>query len=337
MAMSMRARSSSRPRPAVAVAVAVVVALWAAVDVVLPAQSAQQLYLTVLDGDGQPVVNLRPQEVSVLENGVRCEVLYLARPSGLADVSILVDTSEAVVPATTHVRRALAELVDALDGYARMSLMTFGDIPVRVVPPTTRLGVLQDAVERLFPTVGAISRFQDALIETVRDIRNRQPSRPALVIVTSDQVAGAFAIESPNTSARPVEQVIGVLQAIGAPVHIVALRSSASFSVVGRGVFDRASAFSGTADNNMRNSIMARETRDWLTALETASRRTGGRLVNTYASAGLAKPLLEIANEVAGQYVLTYARAPLPLDTETIDIRIGVAREDVTVRATPVI
>ena len=215
--------------------------------------------------------------------------------------------------------------------------MTFGDIPVRVVPPTTRHAVMREAVDRVFPTAGAISRFQDALIETVRDIRNRQPSRPALVIITSDQVAGAFATESPNTSARPVDQVIEVLQAIGAPVHIVALRSSASFSVVGRGVFDRASAFSGTADNNMRNSIMARETRDWLTALETASKRTGGRLVNTYASAGLAKPLLEIASEVAGQYVLTYSRAALPLDTETIDIRIGIAREDITVRVTPVI
>ena len=335
MAMSMRAHRSSRLRPFAAVAAAAL--LWSAVDAVLPAQSAQQLYLTVLDDDGRPVVNLRAHEVSVAENGVPCEVLYLARPRGPADVSILVDTSEAVVPSTTHVRRALAEFVDALDGYARMSLMTFGDLPVRVVPPTTRLRAIREAVDRVFPAVGAIPRFQDALIETVRDIRNRQPNRPALVIITSDQVAGAFATESPNTSARPVGQVIEVLQAIGAPVHIVALRSAASFSVAGRGVFDRASAFSGTADNNMRNSIMARETRDWLMALETASRRTGGRLVNTYASAGLAKPLLEIANEIAGQYVLTYSRAALPLDTETLEIRIGIAREDVTVRVTPVI
>ena len=335
MAMSTRSLRSSRLRPLVAAAA--VLALWMPVDAVLPAQSAQQLYLTVLDDDGNPVVDLRPYEISVAENGVRREVLYLARPSGPADVSILVDTSEAVVPSTTHVRRALGEFVVALDGYARMSLMTFGDLPVRVVPPTTRLSVMQEAVDRVFPAVGAIPRFQDALIQTVRDIQNRQPSRPTLVIITSDQVPGAFATESPNTSARPVQQVVGVLQAIGAPVHIVALRSSASFDIVGRGVFDRASAFSGTADNNMRNSIMARETRDWLMALETASQSTGGRLVNTYASAGLATPLLEIANEIAGQYILTYSRPELPLDTDTIDIQIGIAREDVTVRVTPVV
>ena len=335
MAMFTRSLRSSRLRPFVAVGA--LVALWGAVDAVLSAQSAQQLYLTVLDDDGDPIVDLRPHEISVAENGVRCEVLYLARPTGPADVSILVDTSEAVVPSTTHVRRALTEFVNALDGYARMSLMTFGDLPVRVVPPTTRISVMREAVDRVFPSVGTIPRFQDALIQTVRDIQNRQPNRPTLVIITSDQVAGAFATESPNTSSRPVEQVIGVLQAIGAPVHIVALRSSASFDIVGRGVFDRESAFSGTADNNMRNSIMARETRDWLMALETASNRTGGRLVNTYASAGLATPLIEIANEIAGQYVLTYSRAALPLDTETLEIQIGIAREDVTVRVTPVI
>lgn len=335
MAMSTRSLRSSRLRPFVAAAA--VAALWPVLGAILPAQSAQQLYLTVLDDDGLPVVDLRAHEVSVAENGVLCEILYLARPRGLADVSILVDTSEAVVPATTHVRRALRAFVDALDGYARMSLMTFGDLPVRVVPPTTRLSAMQEAVERLFPSVGTIPRFQDALIQTVGDIQNRLPSRPALVIITSDQVPGAFAVESPNTSARPVEQVIGVLQAIGAPVHIVALRSAASFDIVGRGVFDRAAAFSGTADNNMRNSIMARETRDWLAALETASQRTGGRLVNSYASAGLATPLLEIANEIAGQYVLTYSRAALPLDTDTLEIQIGIAREDVTVRVTPVI
>ena len=227
---------SSRPRPFAAVAALGV--LWSVLGAILPAQSAQQLYLTVLDDDGQPVVDLRAHEISVAENGVPCEILYLARPRGLADVSILVDTSAAVVPATTHVRRALREFVDALDGYARMSLMTFGDLPVRVVPPTTRLGAMQEAVERLFPAVGTIPRFQDALIQAVGDIRNRQPSRPVLVIITSDQVPGAFAVESPNTSARPVGRVIEVLQAIGAPVHIVALRSSASFSIVGRGVFE---------------------------------------------------------------------------------------------------
>ena len=302
----------------------------------LDAQSSQQLYLTVLDQDGQPVTDLRPYEVNVMENGVRREVLYLARPGGPADISLLVDTSGAVVPATTHVRNALSAFVDTLNGHARMSLVTFGDLPVRVVAPTTDMTRLQEAIDGLFPTEDAISRFQDALVNAAIDVSQRQPSRPAIVILASDQPAGAFAEVSPNTSTRPVDQVIGALQSIGAPVHIIALRSRESFDVVGRGVFDRQSAFSGRVDNNIRNSIMARETRDWLEVFETVSQRTGGRLSNLYASAGLDKPLVELANEILGQYIITYSRPAGDLATETLEIGVGIAREDVTVRVTPV-
>ncbi len=317
---------------AAAIGVAV---LWVGTAAVT-AQSSQQLYLTVLDEDGQPVTNLRPNEVSVMENGVRREVLYLARPSGPADISLLVDTSEALVPATTHLRNALATFVDALTGHARMSLVTFGDLPVQVVAPTTDLTRMQEAIDGLFPTNGAISRFQDALVNAAIDVSQRQPSRPTIVIVASDQPAGAFAEVSPNNSTRPVDHVIGALQSVGASVHIMALRSSASFDVVGRGVFDRQGAFSGRIDNNIRNSIMARETRDWLEVFETVSSLTGGRLMNLYASAGLGKPLIELANEILGQYIITYARPAEDIATDSMEIGIGIAREDVTVRVTPV-
>lgn len=300
------------------------------------AQSSQQMYLTVLDSDGLPVTDLRPYEVSITENGVRREVLYLARPGGPADVSLLVDTSGAVVPATTHVRNALSAFVDALNGHARMSLTTFGDLPVRVVAPTTDMTRMQDAIDGLFPTEDAISRFQDALVNAAIDVSQRQPSRPTIVILASDQPAGAFAEVSPNTSTRPVDQVIGALQAIGAPVHIIALRSRQSFEVVGRGVFDRQSAFSGRVDNNIRNSIMARETRDWLEVFETVSQRTGGRLSNLYASAGLDKPLVGLANEILGQYIITYSRPAEDIAADALEIGVGIAREDVTVRVTPV-
>ena len=317
---------------AAAIGVAV---LWVGTATVT-AQSAQQLYLTVLDKEGQPVTDLRPFEVTVAENGVRREVLYLARPSGPADVSVLVDTSGALVPATTHLRKALSTFVDALTGNARMSLVTFGDIPVRVVAPTTEMTRMQEAIDGLFPTNDAISRFQDALVNAAIDVSQRQPSRPTIVILASDQPAGAFAEVSPNNSTRPVDHVIGALQAVGAAVHIMALRSSQSFEVVGRGVFDREAAFSGRIDNNIRNSIMARETRDWLEVFETVSSRTGGRLMNLYASGGLDKPLLELANEILGQYIITYSRPAEDITAESMEIGIGIAREDVTVRVTPV-
>jgi len=66
---------------------------------------------------------LHSDEVIMVENGTPSEVLYLRRP---ADVTILVDTSATIVPATTQLRQALRNFVDELAGY--MSIITFIDI-----------------------------------------------------------------------------------------------------------------------------------------------------------------------------------------------------------------
>ncbi len=288
----------------------------------------------MLDKDGQPVTDLRPHEVQVTENGVRREVLYLSRSAGPADISVLVDTSGALVPATNHLRTALNAFVDALTGHARMSLVTFGDLPVRVVAPTTAMTRMHEAIDDLFPSEDAISRFQDALVSAVIDISERQPPRPTVVVLASDQLASTFAEVSPNSTTRSVDDVIGVMQALGVPVHIIALRSRDSFDVITRGASDRNSVFRSPLENTLRTGMVAQETRDWLKVFETVSDRTGGRLTNLYASSGLDEPLLELANEIVGQYILTYSQPPGDADNDEREIGIGVARDDVMVRVT---
>ena len=314
-------------------AVAAVAGLWTGASST-SAQSAEQLYLTVLDKDGQPVTDLRPHEVQVTEDGVRREVLYLSRSAGPADISVLVDTSAAMVPATTHLREALNTFVDALTGHARMSLVTFGDLPVRIVVPTTTMTRMHEGIDGLFPSDDAVSRFQDALLGAAIDINERRPPRPAIVVLASDQLADTFAEVSTNSTTRSVEEVIGVMQALGVPVHILALRSRDSFDVITRGASDRNSVFRSPLDNALRTGMAAQDTSDWLEVFETVSDRTGGRLTNLYASSGLDEPLLELANEIVGQYILTYSHPAMGADDDEREIGIGVAREDVTVRVT---
>ena len=120
--MSLHRRRTSHVIPVVARAL--VTATFGIVLLGLPEAPAsaqvtqQQLYLTVLGDDDEPISDLRSEEVRVTENGTPGEVLYLRRP---ADVTILVDTGAAVVPATTQLRQALETFVDELAGYARMS------------------------------------------------------------------------------------------------------------------------------------------------------------------------------------------------------------------------
>ena len=337
--MSLHRRRTSHALPIVArvlVTTAVGIGLLGFAPPTSAQVTQQQLYLTVLDDDDEPISDLRSHEVRVTENNTPGEVLYLRRPADVADVTILVDTSAAVVPATTQLRQALRSFVDELAGYARMSITTFGDIPVQRVEPTTRASALHEAIDLVFPEVDAMPRFQDALVQAAVDLDNRRPNRPTIMVVTSDQAAEVFSASSPNSTARPVERIIEALQALGAPVHIVALRSRESFNIVGRGAFDRASVLSGRANNNARNSFIARTTDNWMTLLETASQRTGGRLFNLYARARLEQPLLAVAREILSQYVLTYVRPTEQRYAETLDIQIEVMRDDATVRATPV-
>ena len=337
-----------------------VVALVVVVSWLFPVASSaqgshQQLYLTVMDNDDNPVTNLRAHEIGVAENGVRGEVLYLAR-AGNADITILVDTSEALVPATNHLRESLTAFLDTLGTNTRISLTTFGDLPVRRLAATTNMELAYEAVNELFPSTGAQPFFQDALVEVANDIAQRRPTRPTVVVLTSDSGAASFAGNSPNSTVRGVQEIMGMLQGTGAPVHIIALRSqrvigSADTSTgiiesaadrFGRGTFNTQGRGGGrggggtfAGDPNSRASVVQRDNRDWLEVLETASQQTGGRLFNIYASAGMADPLQEIAREIMAQYIMTYARPVLPRATEEIDVQIGVAREDVTVRATP--
>ena len=75
-------------------------ALWLAAAPLAGQGSHGQFYLTVLDRDGAPIVDLQPGDVTVEENGVPGEVTHLVRPRTPADVALLVDTSRDFVSAT---------------------------------------------------------------------------------------------------------------------------------------------------------------------------------------------------------------------------------------------
>lgn len=251
--------------------------LWLAAAALPSGQgSYAQVYLTVLDRDGAPILDLQPGEVIVAENGVPGEVTHLVRPRALVEVSLLVDTSRDFVSATPHLRRALRTFVDRLAGSARMSLMTFGGTARNVVASTLRAAPLHDAIGSLFPSPGFGGRFDDAVAETAQKIAQQRPRRPAIVAVTS-----SAASRSPTDSY--VRNFLNPLQSIGAPVHIVALR---------------------------------RRPGDLRGGLAEIAARTGGRFEAVANHRRLEAPLAAIADEILAQYVLTYIRPELPDDTD---------------------
>ena len=272
-------------------------AVWLAAAAPLGGQGSHaQVYLTVIDRGGAPVLDLQPSDVLVWENGVPGEVTHLVRPRAPADVSLLVDTSRDFVSATHHLRRALTTFVDRLAGSARTSLITFGDGARNVVAPTLRTAPLREAIDLLFPSPGFGGRFHDGVTEAARNVVERRPRRPVIVAVTSSAA-------SLQPSDRYVRDFLNPLVSVGAPVHVVVLRQRPG---------------------------------DLLGGLSEIAARTAGRFEVVTHYTRLEEPLAAVADEILGQYVLTYVRPELPGDAD-VTLAFRVAREDVTIRVAPVL
>ena len=175
--------------------------------------------------------------------------------------------------------------------------MVFGGTPRNVVAPTMRTAEMREAIALLFPSPGFNSYFNNALIEARRRIIEESPRRPVIVVVTS---SGA----SRQPSDRYRRDFLNPLTQVGTPMHIVALR---------------------------------RRPGDLLGSLAEIAARTGGRFATVANHTRLEEPLAAIADEILAQYVLTYIRPALPADADPVDIRLSVAREDITIRVSPVL
>lgn len=300
------------------------------------AQSAQQVHLSVLDADGVPVTDLAVDEIEVIENGVSREVLYLERSRERVDITLVVDNTRAALIEPVHMRNGLVEFIGAFDDGVHLSLVTIADFPRRIAGPGPQADTLR-AVDRLFQEAGATPRLHDALITTARDIGERRPARPVVVVVASDLACW-------HRWGYRSERMVEILKGLSAPIHAVVLRSGRVFG----------SRHLPGADSNSTkyrsgiwgppgiivvnpNPGMIRYRNDiseGLVTLENITGNTGGRMVHAFGRAGLDEQLRGIAREVQTRYTLSYHRPDEAPHAEPADVRFRVARDDVTVRAT---
>ncbi len=74
----------------------------------------RELYISVTDAQGQPVVDLSPDDLVVREEGARREVLRVSRAIDPIAIAILVDDSSAIDRSLVNVREGLTRFVDAM-------------------------------------------------------------------------------------------------------------------------------------------------------------------------------------------------------------------------------
>lgn len=246
------------------------------------------VYVSVVDGKGNPVPGLAAEDFRVREDGVAREVLKAGPATEPLSVALVVDDSQALQPAVQMIREAMDGFLKALDGKAEIALVTFGDRPTIVVDYTTDQKKLQDGAKRVFPRSDAGGNLLDTLVEVAKGMQKRKPRRPVVAVLMMDG-----AVEFSN---RFYEQVLDELDKAGATLHVVAL---------------------GQPSTNLSDEV---RNRNQVIALGTE--RSGGRRDHVLALTAAAPQMKTLAAELLNQYVVTYARPDTLIPPQKIEVTV---------------
>lgn len=288
-------------------------ALTLALGSLLPAaapaagQSVERsLAVAVVDGGGAPAAGLGPADFVVREDGVRREVLRARPDTTPLEVALLVDTSTAARRAIGGFRAGLRAFIDTMDAGGGIAIIGFGGRPRILAASTPARAPLLDAADGLFSSAGAAAYLLDALEETAAGFRKRAARRPVIVVLATE------GLDHSHTS---VASVLRDLETAAITLHAVVLTGR------GYGSENRGAGADGFAQWRL----------DRDRALQRGPLLTGGRRRSLLVHSGVEGSMRQVAAELRGRYLVTYAAPRTLLPPEEIDVRV--ARGNLSARA----
>jgi VWFA-related protein len=285
------------------------------IPAVASSQSVERIvYASVLDQAGTPVSDLAVRDFVVRESSGEREVLRVSPATEPLDVAVLVDTSQAVEPFVTDLRRGLTEFVKTIGTRHQIALIGFGERPTALVDYTRDMKRVTDGANRLFAHTGSGAYLMDGLVEVSRGLRKRENTRRTVVVIAS---------EGQEFSNRYSSDVLDEVRESGARIDVFVITERPG-SLRGRDASQQ--------DVSASTSLQDPAAQQRAIALNEAPRLTGGRRDDLVSSMGLGARLRELANELNNQYRVVYARPGALIPPTSIEVQIR--RSELRVRAT---
>lgn len=235
------------------------------------APTTRTIYFSVVDSKGVPMPGLTAADVTVKENGKDYAVEKVEPASGQIQLGIVVDDN-----GTGAFRGATGALVQGLFGKAEFEIVT-------VLQQVRRLTEFTGDGEKLKAVLSGPALGQrpgatdgnylaDGILDVGKDLEKRGAKRPAIVVLS------ASAADKSNAQSG---DVLKQLKTTMATLYVVSLSSSMVTN-----------ADSANVDSNR--------------ALDDGPKQSGGKRLNVQSIAEVAGAVKAVADQLAGQYVLTY-------------------------------
>lgn len=255
------------------------------------------IFVSAVDGRGEPVSGLGPADFVVTEDGRRREILRVTPALEPIDIAVLVDNSAASLRSISPTRDGLRRFVAQMAAGNQIAIIGLADRPTILTDYTSSPELLERGVGRLFTMSGSGMTLLDAIVETASGLRRREAPRAVIVpVITSGT-------EFTNRYAR---DVVAAVKAAGAGLHAIVV---------------------GTLP------VGSTEERERAMVLDTGTRDTGGQHVTLLAETAIEGALLKLARELTSQYKVVYGRPESLIPPEKIAVESS--RAGVTMRGTP--
>jgi von Willebrand factor type A domain len=286
MVRSHRFSAPVRRRPLVFAAV--VAALLLAVP--SAAQTIErEMFVSVLDKADKPVLTLGAPDFVVREDGRVREVLRARRATDVLDIAVLVDTSQALGSQVNDVRSALEGFIARMRPQAHISIVGIGDRPTVYADYTNSQEQLAKGVGRIFSIPGAGAYTVDAVGEVLKGLEKRPSERSAVVVLWLGGL---------EFSSGGYEHLVSGLVARGTSLHVVVVGARTPVDV-------------RTTEGRNRELLFDRGTTD-----------TGGRRETVLSSMAAREAMERVADELLGQYRITFARPDRLVPPEKTEVAV---------------
>jgi hypothetical protein len=195
-------------------------ALFVAGAPTLRAQQAIQVYMSAVDNDGKPVMDLKAEDVAIQPDGAECKTTKFEAIDWPVKLQLLVDNGPVHTDALRQTREALRLFIKELPTDMEVTLVSFSPAPRAIYKAGSDRVKLLAAVDLIIPDSGA-PKFIDALSEAAdrvaKDKKNKEKGNYFPVIM----MVGSSGLEGSNARDYQVTKLFKDIQDSASTVHIV--------------------------------------------------------------------------------------------------------------------